>query len=197
MYLDYLVHRTWHRPAWRYCSARRRALSSTRWRGSSWEAVHSIHLHAHKVWGQRPGCRQSYRILYGVNSLRCRKCRDLKYALQYESPAFRLFNPAYKIRRRLGRPGSSGDPLPSKPKHMRWRTYRRLERPILRLELRDWPLCLHKSIAAVCGWPEAQGQCLRDDGVQMILGIPLNEIAWIALAILVGGVITARCGGPA
>jgi hypothetical protein len=35
----------------------------------------------------------------------------LKYQSQYEGPAFRLLDRVYKIRRRLGKPGASGDPL--------------------------------------------------------------------------------------
>jgi hypothetical protein len=72
--------------------------------------------------------------LYGVNSLRCRKCRRLTYQSQYKAPAFRLLDRAYKIRKRLGNPGPSSDPLPPKPRHMRWRTYRRLERLVSRLK---------------------------------------------------------------
>ena len=73
-----------------------------------------------------------------TNTLRCRKCRALKYESQYEMRPFRLFNRAYKIRRRLGMPGSSGDPLPPKPRYMRWHTYRRLELLVLRLETAGW-----------------------------------------------------------
>ena len=47
----------------------------------------------------RFGCR----VLYGVNSLRCRKCRGLRYQSQHDTPAFRLLNRARKIRLRLGR----------------------------------------------------------------------------------------------
>ena len=55
-----------------------------------------------RAWFRYPGCRQSCRILYGVNSLRCRKCWGLKYQSQYEAPAFRLLERARKVRRRLG-----------------------------------------------------------------------------------------------
>jgi hypothetical protein len=76
--------------------------------------------------------------LYGTNTLRGRKCRVLKYQSQYETPAFRLLNRAYKIRRRLGKPGASGDPLPPKPRFMRWRKYRRLERLVADLKTAGW-----------------------------------------------------------
>ena len=91
-----------------------------------------------RAWFQCPGCQQGCRVLYGRNSMRCRKCRRLKYQSQYQMPAFRLLDRAHKVRRRLGRPGSSGDPLPPKPPRMRWRTYRRLERLVSRLELAGW-----------------------------------------------------------
>src|SRR5262245_34912118 len=41
-------------------------------------------------------------------SLRCRKCRGLKYHSQYELHAIRLLDRARKIRRRLGKPSASG-----------------------------------------------------------------------------------------
>jgi hypothetical protein len=91
-------------------------------------------------WFRCPGCGQGCRVLYGVNSLRCRKCRRLKYQSQYEMPAFRLLERARKIRRRLGAPGEWGStgPLPPKPRYMRWRRYRRLEQLVWRLEAAGW-----------------------------------------------------------
>jgi hypothetical protein len=92
-----------------------------------------------RAWFQCPGCRRGCRVLYGsTNSLLCRKCRGLKYGSQYQTAPFRLLDRAYKIRRRLGKPGASGEPLPPKPRHMRWRTYRRLERLVDRLEQAGW-----------------------------------------------------------
>jgi hypothetical protein len=93
-----------------------------------------------RAWFRCPGCGQGCRVLYGVNSLRCRKCRRLKYQSQYEMPAFRLLERARKIRRRLGAPGEWGStgPLPPKPRYMRWRRYRRLEQLVWRLEAAGW-----------------------------------------------------------
>jgi hypothetical protein len=93
-----------------------------------------------RAWFRCPGCGQGCRVLYGVNSLRCRKCRRLKYQSQYEMPAFRLLERARKIRRRLGAPGEWGStgPLPLKPRYMRWRRYRRLEQLVWRLEAAGW-----------------------------------------------------------
>ena len=91
-----------------------------------------------RAWFRCSGCLQGCRVLYGVNSLRCRKCRGLKYQSQYDHTAFRLLDRASKIRCRLGKPGSSGEPLPPKPRHMRWRTYRRLEWLVSELEAAGW-----------------------------------------------------------
>jgi len=97
-----------------------------------------------RAWFRCPGCGQRCRILYGINSLRCRKCRGLKYQSQYEMPAYRLLARARKIRRRLAKPGEtvdpmpSADPMPPKPRYMRWRTYRRLEALVSRLEAAGW-----------------------------------------------------------
>ena len=87
-----------------------------------------------RAWFRCPGCGQGCRVLYGVNSLRCRKCRGLRYQSQHDTPAFRLLSRARKIRLRLGKDGVSGEPLPPKPRFMRWRTYWRLERLVSRLE---------------------------------------------------------------
>ena len=106
-----------------------------------------------RAWFKCPGCGQGCRILYGVNSLRCRKCRQLKYQSQFQIPAFRLLDRAYKIRRRLGKPGASGDPLPPKPPRMRWRTYHRLEWLVSRLESAGW--------AALAGDIGALGRRIR------------------------------------
>jgi hypothetical protein len=91
-----------------------------------------------RKWFRCPGCGQGCRVLYGVNSLRCRKCRGLKYQSQYERPAFRRLERARKIRRRLGNPGAAGAPLPPKPRYMRWRTYHRLKRAVSELEAAGW-----------------------------------------------------------
>jgi hypothetical protein len=97
-----------------------------------------------RAWFRCPGCGQRCRILFGVNTLRCRKCRGLKYQSQYEAPAFRLLARARKIRRRLAKPWEtvdpmpSGDPMPPKPRYMRWRRYRHLEQLVRRLEAAGW-----------------------------------------------------------
>jgi hypothetical protein len=91
-----------------------------------------------RAWFCCPGCRQACRVLYGTNSLRCRKCRGLKYQSQYESSAFRGLDRARKIRRRLGGREPFDGPLPPKPRYMRWRTYQRLERLVLQLESMGW-----------------------------------------------------------
>jgi hypothetical protein len=61
-----------------------------------------------------------------VNSLR----RGLKYQSQYEGPAFRLLDRVYMTRRRLGKPGASGDHF----QESRWQIYSGLARLLLRLE---------------------------------------------------------------
>jgi hypothetical protein len=71
-----------------------------------------------RAWFQCKGCGKGCRVLYGTASLRCRRCRRLKYQSQYEtSSGFRKLQRARKIRRRLGRPGGAGDPFPVKPRH--------------------------------------------------------------------------------
>jgi hypothetical protein len=91
-----------------------------------------------RAWFRCPGCGGRCRVLYGTDSLRCRKCRGLKYQSQYETPAFRMLERARKIRRRLGKSGGAGDPLPAKPRYMHWKKYRRLEWLVIRLESAGW-----------------------------------------------------------
>jgi hypothetical protein len=98
----------------------------------------STMFHGRRAWFKCPGCGQGCRVLYGTNTLRCRKCCRLRYQSQYQTRAFRLLDRAHKIRRRLGKPGASGDPLPPKPRGMRWQTYRRIEWLVSQLEARGW-----------------------------------------------------------
>src|SRR5215475_12998800 len=81
----------------------------------------------YRKWFACPGCRRPARILYGVNSLRCRRCRGLKYASQSKALHWRAQRKALSIRRRVGATGDAlAGPFPSKPPKMRWRTYKRL-----------------------------------------------------------------------
>src|SRR5262249_48455316 len=68
-----------------------------------------------RKWFACPGCRRPARILYGVNSLRCRRCRGLKYASQSEAWHWRAQRHALSIRHRLGTSGDALDgPFPPK-----------------------------------------------------------------------------------
>src|SRR5262249_26856135 len=73
-----------------------------------------------RKWFACPGCRRPARILYGVNSLRCRRCRGLKYASQSEASHWRAQRKALSIRRRVGAGGDAlAWPFPPKPPQMR------------------------------------------------------------------------------
>ena len=78
----------------------------------------------YRKWFACPGCRRPTRILYGVNS---RRCRGLKYASQSEASHWRAQRKALSIRHGMG---ASGDALdghfPAKPPKMRWATYKRM-----------------------------------------------------------------------
>jgi hypothetical protein len=44
-----------------------------------------------RAWFQCPGCRQGCRVLYGTNSLRCRRCRGRNFGCvgSFDSPTTR------------------------------------------------------------------------------------------------------------
>ena len=67
------------------------------------------------------------RVLYGTNSLRCRRCRRLRYASQSEA---RPGGPSAGLRIFGGGSAHAGTrsiaPFPAKPPRMRWTTYGRL-----------------------------------------------------------------------
>ena len=80
-----------------------------------------------RKWFACPGCRRPARVLYGINSLRCRRCRGLKYASQSEASHWRAQRKTLSIRRRVGGSGDALDgPFPVKPARMRWATYNHL-----------------------------------------------------------------------
>jgi len=82
----------------------------------------------HRKWFASPGCQRPTRILYGVNSLQCRRCRGLRCASQSEASHWRAQRKAVSIRHRLGASGEALDgPFPPKPPKMRWATYKRLQ----------------------------------------------------------------------
>lgn len=90
-----------------------------------------------REWFRCLSCRRRCRIVYGGLRFRCRKCLGLRYESQYEPSFARDASRALKIRDKLGGRGGLDDPLPAKPKGMRWRTYRRLEDTDERLR-RQW-----------------------------------------------------------
>ncbi len=72
-------------------------------------------------------CGRRAAVLYGAGKLfACRRCYDLAYASQQETPMHRGIGQAQKIRMRLGGSANLCDPFPEKPKRMHWLTYLRL-----------------------------------------------------------------------
>lgn len=104
--------------------------------GSDWADVEYpvlIERTACHVGGSRPwficpgrGCGRRVAILYGGNVFACRHCHRLAYASTREDVCDRLARRAERIRERLGWRAGFLNPPGSKPKWMRWATYRRL-----------------------------------------------------------------------
>lgn len=71
-----------------------------------------------------PTCGRACRDLYsGRTSFACRKCLRLLYFSQFQADWERATDQARALRRRVGAPETG---LLTKPRRMRWRTYRRL-----------------------------------------------------------------------
>lgn len=94
------------------------------------------HYGGRRAWFICPagGCGRRVAVLYGGRIFACRKCYQLSYPSQHESPAYRALGRAQVIRQHLGGSGDMDEPFPEKPKGMHWRTYNRLKRRYLWLE---------------------------------------------------------------
>lgn len=72
-------------------------------------------------------CGARAAVLYAAGDLfACRRCCDLAYASQQETPLQRGLGQARKIRMRLGGSADLLEPFPARPKGMHRRTYKRL-----------------------------------------------------------------------
>ena len=85
-------------------------------------------------------CRRRCAVLYGGAYFRCRKCHNLAYQSQNESPMWRALSQAQKLRMRLGGSGSMDEPFPPKPRGMHWRTYHKLGARGNELDSRVWAM---------------------------------------------------------
>jgi hypothetical protein len=92
------------------------------------------HFGGKRPWFLCPGCERRVAKLCIATEFRCRHCLELAYESQHQSRKHRSLYMASKIRTKLGGSGSLADPPPPKPKHMHWRTYRRLCRKLERRE---------------------------------------------------------------
>jgi hypothetical protein len=81
------------------------------------------------VYSDGQYCGPRVAVLYGAgNYFACRHCYGLAYETQQQSPRWRGFTKARKIRMRVGGNLNLLEPFPEKPLHMHWRTYERLYR---------------------------------------------------------------------
>ncbi len=109
-------------------------------------AVHFERTQCHyggtRAWFLCPaaGCGRRVAILYlhGAH-FACRKCSQLPYQSQRETPHFRAIRRAQAIRAKLGGSANLSEPFPWKPDRMRWSTYSRLRRQAEEAESRSWP----------------------------------------------------------
>ena len=80
-----------------------------------------------EVYTKRKYCGSRAAILYSAGELfACRRCHQLAYASQNETPYLRAIRRTRKIRMRLGAGFSFAEPFPEKPPGMHRRTYLRM-----------------------------------------------------------------------
>lgn len=88
-----------------------------------------VNFGGERPWLICPACHRRCLALYC--GPRCRKCLDLRYRVELQSTLDRLFTRARRLRRRLGQVDASiAQPIPAKPRRMRWHTYLRLRERI-------------------------------------------------------------------
>jgi hypothetical protein len=94
-----------------------------------------------RTWLLCPRCCERVAVLYGAGKyFWCRQCHNLTYSTQQEGKPDRLMSKARNIRRRLGGNDNLLDPIPLKPKHMHWKTYRRLYNACIDTEDASWQI---------------------------------------------------------
>jgi hypothetical protein len=113
----------------------------------TWTACHYGNARA---WFTCPvsGCQRRVAILYVGLGVACRRCFQLAYDSQRESPSTRATRRAQRIRMRLGGTSNMFLPLPLKPKRMHWLTYQRLRREEAEANAQSWPPWLSPKTAA-------------------------------------------------
>jgi len=104
--------------------------------GGDWHpmnyAVHiewtPCHYGGQRAWWLCPalGCGRRVAVLYGGDVFACRHCQRLAYPSQRETPDYRAFRQADKLRDRLGWGPGIANPPGDKPKGMHWRTFERM-----------------------------------------------------------------------
>ncbi len=84
------------------------------------------HFGGERPWFLCPACGRRVAMLYAwprFGRFACRKCHDLRYAVQSEKLFDRRIRKARKLRARLGASRNLFQPIMEKPKWMRWRTF--------------------------------------------------------------------------
>ena len=102
-----------------------------------------------RLWFLCPGlgCSRRVAVLHGDSIFACRRCHQLAYQSQRETPYSRALARAQGIREKLAGLGSMAEGFPEKPKGMHWQTYWRLCREYEDAESHSWPPFLLRMIA--------------------------------------------------
>ncbi|WP_168623215.1 hypothetical protein [Roseicyclus persicicus] len=84
------------------------------------------HFGGSRYWLHCPRCSARGAVLYLVKSFACRKCHELRYTAQFESPRERMRRRLLKIRELIGSDLVIENPLNPPPKGMSVRKWERL-----------------------------------------------------------------------
>ncbi len=96
------------------------------------------HYGGQRAWFVCPVCGHRRAVLYFANTLLCRTCGGLNYAIQRTTEGNKAFLRAGKLRASLGWQTALIDPCGDRPRYMRRRTYDTLVRELHHQTMAAW-----------------------------------------------------------
>jgi hypothetical protein len=110
----------------------------------------------HRLWMNCPGCTRRVGVLYGGALFRCRHCHGVAYNSQHEDAMDRARRRGERAMARLGSKDGFCGGYVTKPKWMRWATYKRLSARVAQSE-QNWS----SAIVSASAWRGETGWTAR------------------------------------